>query len=99
LDCGEREPQIREGQRELRATPIRTPPNTPVTNAFAERWVGTVRRELFDRTLTGNRPQLETLLHDNVTHYNTHRPHRGLGQRAPNDRGRVKTQQSGTIRR
>ena len=30
-------------------TIIRTPPYTPVANAFAERWVGTVRRELCDR--------------------------------------------------
>jgi putative transposase len=33
------------------ATIIRTPPYTPVANAYAERWVGTVRRELCDRTL------------------------------------------------
>jgi transposase InsO family protein len=32
------------------ATIIRTPPYTPVANAYAERWVGTVRRELLDRT-------------------------------------------------
>jgi hypothetical protein len=34
-------------------TIIRTPPYTPVANAFTERWVGTVRRELCDRTLIG----------------------------------------------
>jgi putative transposase len=32
------------------ATIIRTPPYTPVANAYAERWIGTVRRELLDRT-------------------------------------------------
>jgi putative transposase len=36
------------------ATIIRTPPYTPVANAYAERWVGTVRRELLDRTLIWN---------------------------------------------
>ena len=36
-------------------TIIRTPPSTPVANAYAERWVGTVRRELCDRTLIWNR--------------------------------------------
>jgi putative transposase len=40
-------------------TIIRTPPYTPVANAYAERWVGTVRRELLDRTLIWNRPHLE----------------------------------------
>jgi putative transposase len=66
-------------------TIIRTPPNTPVANAYAERWVGTVRRELCDRTLIWNRRQLEHLIREYIEHYNTHRPHRRLGQRAPND--------------
>jgi putative transposase len=66
------------------ATIIRTPPRTPVANAYAERWVGTVRRELLDHTLIWKRRQLEQLLHGYVGHYNTHRPHRSLGQRAPN---------------
>jgi putative transposase len=65
-------------------TIIRTPPYTPVANAYAERWVGTVRRELVDRTLIWNHRQLEQLLNEYVEHYNTHRPHRSLGQRAPN---------------
>ena len=69
-------------------TIIRTPPYTPVANAYAERWVGTVRRELLDRTLIWNRRHLEQLLRDYVEHYNTHRPHRSLGQRAPDDRRR-----------
>jgi len=66
------------------ATVIRTPPYTPVANTYAERWVGTVRRELCDRTLIWNERQLQRLLRDYVEHYNTHRPHRSLGQRAPN---------------
>jgi putative transposase len=67
-------------------TVIRTPPYTPVANAYAERWVATVRRELLDRTLIWNRSQLERLLREYVEHYNTHRPHRTLGQRAPDTR-------------
>jgi transposase InsO family protein len=67
------------------ATIIRTPPYTPVANAYAERWIGTVRRELLDRTLIWNRRQLEQLLRDYVQHYNTHRPHRTLEQRAPDN--------------
>jgi putative transposase len=64
-------------------TIIPTPPYTPVANAYAERWIGTVRRELLDRTLIWNHRQLERLLCEYVEHYNTHRPHRTLGQRAP----------------
>ena len=62
---------------------LRTPIQTPVADAFAERWVGTLRRELLDRALIWNRRQLERLVVDYIDHYNTHRPHRSLDQRAP----------------
>ena len=60
---------------------IKTPVRTPVANAFAERWIGTVRRELLDRTIIWNRQQLERLVIDYIDHYN--RPHRSLTQRPP----------------
>ena len=53
------------------ATVIRTPPYTPVANTYAERWIGTVRRELLDCTLIWNHRQLEQLLNEYVEHYNT----------------------------
>ena len=81
------------------ATIIRTPPRTPVANAYAERWVGSVRRELLDRTLVWNRRQLERLLREYVEHYNTHRPHRSLRQRAPDDRGVVEYRPGQPLRR
>jgi putative transposase len=81
------------------ATIIRTPVRTPVANAYAERWVGTVRRELLDRTLIWNRRQLEQLLRDYIEHYNTHRPHRSLSQHAPDDRGVVEYRPGEPIRR
>ncbi len=62
---------------------LRTPVLAPRANAFAERWVGTVRRELLDRMLILGQRQLETLLAEYVTHYNEHRPHRALGQASP----------------
>ncbi len=64
---------------------ITIPPGAPQANAFAERWVRTVRHELLDRTLIWNQRQLHRLLDDFVAHYNTSRPHRSLDQRAPND--------------
>ena len=81
------------------ATIIRTPPRTPVANAYAERWVGTVRRDLLDRTLIWKRCQLEQLLHQYIEHYNTHRPHRSLRQRAPGDCGVVEYRPGQPIRR
>ena len=81
------------------ATIIRTPPYTPVANAYAERWVGTIRRELCDRTLIWNHQQLEQLLDEYIEHYNEHRPHRSLGQRAPNDAEVVEYRPGRPIRR
>ena len=71
--------------RSIGAQIIRTPVRTPVANAFAERWVGTVRRECLDHLLIVNRRHLERVLKIFVGHYNRHRPHRGLGLRAPDD--------------
>jgi transposase InsO family protein len=56
-----------------------TPVRAPKANAFAERWVRTVRSEVLDWTLILGRRHLDRLLASYVTHYNSHRPHRGIG--------------------
>jgi putative transposase len=60
-----------------------TPVPAPRANAIAERWIGTVRRELLDRILIFNRRHLEHVLNEYVAHFNHHRPHRALHQSAP----------------
>jgi transposase InsO family protein len=62
---------------------VRTPVRSPRANAFAERFVGTVRRECLDRLLIFHQRQLESVLGEFVSHYNSHRPHRALAQQAP----------------
>jgi putative transposase len=62
---------------------LRTPVRAPRANAYAERWVGTVRRELLDRMLIFGRRQLVSVLAEYTDHYNRHRPHRALGQAPP----------------
>jgi hypothetical protein len=74
-----------EGIRVL-LTPIRS----PRANAFAERFVGTVRRECLDRLLIFHRHQLQSVLVEFVRHYNGHRPHRSLGQHPPFETGVVR---------
>ena len=62
---------------------IRTPILAPRANAFAERFVGTIRRECLDRMLIFGRRHLETLINEYIQHYNLHRPHRSLDQLPP----------------
>ena len=57
---------------------IRTPVQAPNANAFAERWVRTVRSECLDRILILGRRHLERVLRVYSRHYNEHRPHRAL---------------------
>ena len=63
---------------------ILTPVRSPKANAFAERWVRTVRAELLDWTLVLGRRHLDRALGTYVEHYNSHRPHRGLDLASPN---------------
>jgi putative transposase len=62
---------------------LRTPVQAPRANAIAERWIGTLRRELLDRILILNRRHLEHVLAEYTMHFNHHRPHRTLNQAAP----------------
>jgi putative transposase len=62
---------------------VRSPVRSPRANAFAERFVGTVRRECLDRILILGQRHLQRVLTEYFGHYNAHRPHRSLDQRAP----------------
>jgi transposase InsO family protein len=60
-----------------------TPVKAPKANAYAERWVQTVRAECLDWLLIVGRGHLEQALRVYVAHYNIHRPHRALALQAP----------------
>jgi transposase InsO family protein len=79
------------------AETILTPVRSPKANAFAERWVRTVRQDCLDYLLVLSRQHLETILADYVDHYNRARPHRSLDLTTPHPANVSPT--VGTIRR
>jgi transposase InsO family protein len=62
---------------------IKTPVRSPRANAFAERWVRTVRTECLDWILILGHRHLERVLREYVEHYNRRRPHRGIDLDVP----------------
>jgi putative transposase len=62
---------------------IHTPMRAPRANAYAERFVRTVRTECLDWLLIVGRRHLEHVLHTYIQHYNCERPHRGLALQPP----------------
>jgi putative transposase len=65
---------------------IRTPVQAPNANAYAERWVHTLRADCLDRILILGRRHLEHVLRVYRRHYNEHRPHRALHLLPPSGR-------------
>lgn len=62
---------------------IVTPLRAPNANAYAERWVRTVREECLDHILVINERHLLKILKTYIAYYETARPHQGLNQRMP----------------
>ena len=62
---------------------VKIPPRSPRANAYAERFVLTVRTEVTDRMLIFGQRHLQTILAEYETHYNGRRPHRSRHLRPP----------------
>jgi transposase InsO family protein len=70
---------------------VRTPFRAPKANAFAERWIRSVRAEILDRVLVLGESHLQWVIKAYIEYYNQARPHQGIEQRCPVpiDRGRT----------
>jgi len=68
---------------------IRSAVQAPRMNSVMERWIGSCRRELLDRTLVWNLRHLMTVLREYEDFYTSHRPHRACTR--PRRYGRCQT--------
>ncbi len=78
---------------------IRTPVQAPNANAFAERWVRTLRADCLDRILILGHRHLEQVLRVYRRHYNQHRPHRALDLLPPDGRDSTPLNTNARLRR
>jgi putative transposase len=67
---------------------VLTPYRSPQANGHIERLIGSLRREVLDHVLILGQRHLSDVLREYAAHHNSHRPHRGLGLRRPDDVGR-----------
>ena len=67
----------------LKIRQIRSAPRSPWQNAFAERVIGSIRRECTDHIIPFGRRHLLRTLREYVEYYNTSRPHQSLDRNLP----------------
>ena len=73
-----------------------TAPRSPWQNAYVERVIGTLRRELFDHVIVLNERHIKKLMSSYLDYYHPWRTHQSLNNDAP-DRRPVRASQPGNI--
>jgi len=76
-------PEVLQAIKEFGIKPSRIAPRCPWQNQFAERWVGTARRDLFDRVVVFGRVHALALLRPYLDYYHEDRTHLGLTKDTP----------------
>jgi putative transposase len=76
---------------------VKIPPRAPRANAYAERWVRTVRYECLDWTPVWHQRQLRRVLTEYLDHYNAIRPHRSLDLQPPRPAQRLRLVELDTV--
>src|SRR5262245_18287137 len=70
---------FRNRLRDSGVTPLLLPARSPNLNAFAERFVGSIKSECVDRIVPLGEKHLRATVRAFVDHYHEERPHQGLG--------------------
>jgi transposase InsO family protein len=75
---------------------VRTAFRSPWQNGFAERWIGSLRRDCLDHVIAINERQLRRVIRSYVDYYHEDRTHLGLEKNTPADRP-VETREMGEV--
>ncbi len=59
--------------------PIRLPPKSPNLNAYAERFVRSIKEECLDQMVIFGERRLREVIDEYMEHYHRERPHQGIG--------------------
>jgi putative transposase len=62
---------------------VPTAPRSPFQNPYAERVIGSIRRECLDHLIIIGEDHLRRILRDYIDYYHNSRPHQALDQNAP----------------
>ena len=81
--CGD---EVRRRTKSMRITEVLTAPRSPWQNPFAERVIGTIRRELLDHVIVLNEGHLRRRLRSYLRYYHGSRTHLSLDKDAPEPR-------------
>jgi transposase InsO family protein len=82
--------------RSLGIRTVKTAVRTPKMNCYAERFIGAIRRELFDHVIVVSEGHARRLLREFQAWYNEDRPHLALAKDAPHRR-QVETTEMGQV--
>jgi putative transposase len=62
---------------------VKLPPKSPNLNAFAERFVKSIKSECLERMIIFGEPMLRHLVREYLAHYHAERNHQGIGNAIP----------------
>ena len=77
---------------------VKLPPRSPNLNAYAERFVRSIKEECLERTIFSGESALRTAVREYLAHYHAERNHQGLGNRLIFPM-KTESKQTGTVHR
>jgi len=91
--------KFRKLLRDSGVRPLRLPPRSPNLNAYAERFVRSIKSECLSRVIPLNERHLRQLVQEYIKHYHLERNHQGLDNRLIRDLPVNTNQREGSVRR